>query len=71
MNRYFVFAMAAVVALAMAPRAGAADDQAKLAKEAKISKEKAREIALAPGSNRPHEEVSGDRVDRTCSTRAD
>ena len=52
MNRYFVIAMAAVVALAMTPRAGAVDDQAKLAKEAKISKEKAQEIALkkAPGT---------------------
>ena len=52
MNRSLVFAMAAVVGLAMAPSARAADDQAKLAKEAKISKEKAQEIALkkAPGT---------------------
>jgi hypothetical protein len=52
MNRYFVLAMAAVVTLSMAPRAGAADDQAALAKEVKISKEKAQEIALkkAPGT---------------------
>ena len=46
MSRSLVFAMAAVVGLAVAPLAGAADDQAKLAKEAKISKEKARQIAL-------------------------
>src|SRR2546426_11769858 len=52
MNKYFVFAVVAAVALAVDPRAGAADDQAKLAKEAKISKEKAQEIALkkAPGT---------------------
>ena len=52
MNRSLVLAMAAVVGLAVAPLAGAADDQAKLAKEAKISKEKAQEIALkkAPGT---------------------
>ena len=52
MNRSLVFAMAAVVGLAVAPLAGAADDQAALAKQAKISKEKAQEIALkkAPGT---------------------
>ena len=51
MNRTLVFAVAAVMGLAIAPLAGA-DDQAKLAKEAKISKEKAQEIALkkAPGT---------------------
>jgi hypothetical protein len=44
--------MAAVLGLSIGPWAGAADDQAKLAKEAKISKEKAQEIALkkAPGT---------------------
>jgi hypothetical protein len=52
MNRYFVSAIAATLALAIAPAVGARDDQAKLAKEAKISKEKAQEIALkkAPGT---------------------
>ncbi|PYQ03306.1 MAG: peptidase M4 [Acidobacteria bacterium] len=52
MNRSLVFAMAAVVGLALGPLAGAADDQAALAKQAKISKEKAQEIALkkAPGT---------------------
>jgi hypothetical protein len=52
MNRRFVLAMAGVVGLTIGPWAGAADDQAKLAKEAKISKEKAQEIALkkAPGT---------------------
>jgi len=52
MNKSLVFGMAAVMSLAVAPLAGAADDQAKLAKEARISKEKAQEIALkrAPGT---------------------
>jgi len=51
MNRSLVLAMAAVVGLAVAPLAGAADDQAALAKQAKISKEKAQEIALKrPGT---------------------
>ena len=52
MNRHFVFAIAATLALAIAPAVGAGDDPDKLAKEAKISKEKAQEIALkkAPGT---------------------
>src|SRR5882762_1420704 len=52
MNRYLVSALAATLALAIAPMARALDDQAALAKEAKISKEKAQAIALkkAPGT---------------------
>jgi hypothetical protein len=52
MNRCFVLTVAATLALAVAPGTRAADDQAQLAKEAKISKEKAQEIALkkAPGT---------------------
>ena len=52
MNRHFVSALAATLALAAASAAGARDDQAALAKEAKISKEKAQAIALkrAPGT---------------------
>src|SRR2546427_13141609 len=52
MKRHFLSALAATLALAVASAAGARDDQAALAKEAKISKEKAQEIALkkAPGT---------------------
>ena len=50
MNRYFGLAVAASLALVVAPRVGAQDDQARLAKEAKISKEKAQEIALKKAS---------------------
>ena len=51
MSRFFFLTMTAALAL-VASSGGAADDQAKLAKEAKISKEKAEEIALkkAPGT---------------------